>query len=282
MIQVENVSFSYNAQPFIEDISFRVSRGEIFGFLGPSGAGKSTLQKILTGLLTNYRGKVNVNGCDVNKRDSSFYENIGIDFEFPSLYEKFTAIENLRFFGSLYSKPLVPIGQLLDMVGLSQDGNKKVCEYSKGMKSRLNFIKSIIHRPEIIFLDEPTSGLDPTNARVMKEIIKSLKAQGKTIILTTHNMHDAAELCDNVAFIIDGRINALDTPDNLMRSKEGARIVYKYLEEGKEHRYEVLTSNTGSDQRLLQLLKENRIASIHSMEPTLEDVFVELTGRRLQ
>lgn len=281
MIQVKNIYFSYTDSPFIEGVNFEVEKGEIFGFLGPSGAGKSTLQKILTGLLSNYQGEVIVNGADLSRKDSSFYENIGIDFEFPSLYEKFTAVENLKFFGSLYSKKLVPIDELLEMVGLSNDGNKKVSEYSKGMKSRLNFIKALIHRLDVIFLDEPTSGLDPANSRTMKGIIKELKEQGKTIIITTHNMHDAAELCDRVAFIIDGKIRALDTPRNLMKSKDGTKIVYTYYDGNKECSGEVQTCTTSSDEQLPLLWAENRILSIHSMEPTLEDIFVELTGRRL-
>lgn len=282
MISVKNVYFSYTDSPLIENINFDVHKGEIFGFLGPSGAGKSTLQKILTGLVSDYQGEVIVNGTNLSKKDSSFYENIGIDFEYPSLYEKFTAVENLKFFGSLYSKNLVPIDELLRMVGLSNDGTKKVSEYSKGMKSRLNFIKALIHRPDMIFLDEPTSGLDPANSRIMKGIIRELKEQGKTIIITTHNMHDAAELCDRVAFIIDGKIKALDTPRNLMKSKDGTRIVYSYNDNGKECSHEVLISATSSDGLLCQLIAESRILSIHSSESTLEDVFVELTGRRLQ
>lgn len=282
MIQVNDVSFSYGKKPFIEKINFNVAKGEIFGFLGPSGAGKSTLQKILTGLLPNYRGSVVVNDTEVKNHRNSFYENIGVDFEFPSLYEKLTAVENLKFFGSLYSKELVPIDELLQMVGLLQDGNKKVSDYSKGMKSRLNFIKALIHRPDVIFLDEPTSGLDPSNSRQMKDIILNLKKQGKTIIITTHNMHDAAELCDNVAFIIDGKIKALDSPQKLMLSKGGASIIYGYMENGELREGKTRSSETDKDELLKKLLDENRLTSIHSKEPTLEDVFIELTGRSLR
>ncbi len=163
-------------------------------------------------------------------------------------------------------------------VGLEQDGDKKVADYSKGMKSRLNFIKALIHKPDIIFLDEPTSGLDPGNSREMKRIISGLKAEGRTIILTTHNMHDAAELCDRVAFIIDGHVKALDTPQNFMRSQGGSQIIYTW--DGGTG--EVLSTETASDKTLAKLIAENRLLSIHSKEPTLEDVFVELTGRRLQ
>lgn len=282
MIRVNDVSFSYGTKPFIEHINFSVGKGEIFGFLGPSGAGKSTLQKILTGLLPNYKGSVVVNDTEVRNHDNSYYENIGVDFEFPSLYEKLTAVENLKFFGSLYSKPLIPLDELLNMVGLLQDGNKKVSEYSKGMKSRLNFIKAIIHRPDVIFLDEPTSGLDPSNSRQMKDIILDLKKQGKTIIITTHNMHDAAELCDQVAFIIDGKIKALDSPQKLMLSKGGTRIIYSYMQNGELQKSETLSSATEKDELLKNLLAENRLLSIHSKEPTLENVFIELTGRSLQ
>lgn len=193
MIQVASLKFSYNKSPFIEGMSFGVREGEIFGFLGPSGAGKSTLQKILTGLLTSYEGSVVVNGTEVKRRNRDFYEQIGVDFEFPSLYEKLTGRENLDFFASLY-KTHRQTDELLESVGLLPDAGKRVAEYSKGMKSRLNFIKALLNDPRLLFLDEPTSGLDPSNARRMKDIILKEKAKGKTILLTTHNMFDATEL----------------------------------------------------------------------------------------
>jgi len=281
MISVRNLRFSYTKQPFIQNMNFDVRKGEVFGFLGPSGAGKSTLQKILTGLLTNYRGSVVVNGIEVKNRNNSFYEDIGVDFEFPSLYEKLTARENLRFFASLYKKSL-NADQLLESVGLLQDADKRVSDLSKGMKSRLNFIKALIHDPSILFLDEPTSGLDPSNARRMKDIILEQKAMGKTILLTTHNMYDATELCDRVAFIVDGSLRALDTPRNLIMARGASIIRYTYLQDGIEEHREVAINRTGEDELLQKLIKENRILSIHSSEPTLNDIFVEITGRRLQ
>jgi fluoroquinolone transport system ATP-binding protein len=281
MISVENLKFSYTNTPFIEDVSFNVRQGEILGFLGPSGAGKSTLQKILTGLLTNYSGSVIVNGTEAKRHNNEFYENIGVDFEFPSLYEKLTAYENLKFFASLYRKHR-DIPELLSCVGLSGDANKKVSDYSKGMKSRLNFIKALLHDPDLLFLDEPTSGLDPSNARIMKDLILAEKQKGKTIILTTHNMFDATELCDRVAFIVDGKIRALDTPHNLIMSKGASKIVYSWYEDGKEHTAEVPADQTAGDERLMRLIRNNMLLSIHSGEPTLNDIFVEITGRRLQ
>ncbi len=281
MICVKDLRFSYTSRPFIENMSFDVRKGEIFGFLGPSGAGKSTLQKILTGLLANYQGSVKVNGVEAKNHNNSFYEDIGVDFEFPSLYEKLTARENLRFFASLYKKSL-DAGELLKSVGLLNDADKRVSDFSKGMKSRLNFVKALIHDPQILFLDEPTSGLDPSNARLMKDIILKQKAKGKTILLTTHNMYDAAELCDRVAFIVDGSLRALDTPRNLIMAKGASIIRYTYLQDGKEKQREVAINLTGEDDLLQKLLKENRLLSIHSSEPTLNEIFVEITGRRLQ
>jgi fluoroquinolone transport system ATP-binding protein len=281
LISVKNLSFSYTKKPFIENINFDVKQSEIFGFLGPSGAGKSTLQKILTGLLTNYTGSVTVNGTEVKKHDNSFYENIGVDFEFPSLYEKLTARENLKYFSSLYQKHK-NIDALLSSVGLFQDADKKAADFSKGMKSRLNFIKSLLHDPGVLFLDEPTSGLDPSNARVMKDIILAEKAKGKTIILTTHNMYDATELCDRVAFIVDGNLKALDTPHNLIMSKGASRIEYTYSANGKEKKNQIPLNSISEDPVLPRLIANNQLLSIHSSEPTLNDIFVELTGRQLQ
>ena len=280
MITVKDLSFSYTKKPFIEHVSFDVRAGEIFGFLGPSGAGKSTLQKILTGLLEGFDGRVTVGDVEIGRHDNTFYENIGVDFEFPSLYEKLTARENLKFFASLYKKQR-DIDALLDQVGLLPDADKKVSDFSKGMKSRLNFIKALLHDPQILFLDEPTSGLDPSNAHVMKDMILTEQAKGKTIILTTHNMYDAAELCSRVAFIVDGAIRALDTPRALVLSRGAGKITYSYTKDGKEHMADVPLDKTSGDTTLERLIRENRLVSIHSGEPTLNDIFVEVTGRRL-
>lgn len=281
MIRVQNLRFSYTKKAFIENMSFDVQKGEIFGFLGPSGAGKSTLQKILTGLITDYKGRVIVNGSEVKDHDNRFYEHIGVDFEFPSLYGKLSARENLQFFASLYQKHQA-IEPLLDKVGLLPDADKKVADFSKGMKARLNFIKALIHDPALLFLDEPTSGLDPANARIMKDMILQERDRGKTILLTTHNMYDATELCDRVAFIVDGRLQALDTPRNLIMSRGASRLRYSYFHDGREKEADILLNRTGEDEMLHRLVRENRLLSIHSSEPTLNDIFVELTGRRLQ
>ncbi len=281
MINVEKLNFSYTDRPFIKDVSFDVKNGEIFGFLGPSGAGKSTLQKILIGIIKNYSGSVIVNGSGIKSISNSFYEHIGIDFEFPSFYEKLSARQNLEFFSSLYSGEKRNIDELLKSVGLQNDADKKAGDFSKGMKSRLNFIKALIHDPELLFLDEPTSGLDPTNSRLMKDVILNERSRGKTIILTTHNMEDAAELCDRVAFIVDGEIKAMDTPHNLIMKKSASEIIYTYKENGTEKTGRCILEKTNEDLMLKTLISQNRILTIHSKEQTLGDVFMDVTGRRL-
>ena len=279
-IQVKDVSFSYTNRPFLEGITFEVESGEIFGFLGPSGAGKSTLQKILTGIVKKYEGEAIVNGQSTKKITDSFYEKIGVDFEFTSLYEKMTAIQNLKFFASLYQNKTRDPEELLEQVGLLGDKDKKVSEFSKGMKSRLNFVKALLHDPDILFLDEPTSGLDPTNSRIMKDLILEEKKKGKTIIITTHNMQDATELCDRVAFIVGGKVKALDNPHHMIMEKGAVKVNYTYFEQG-EKQGECLIHEISKDSKLQRLIRENKVTSIHSSEPTLNDIFIEITGRKL-
>lgn len=280
MITVKNLSFSYGKKPFITNMNFSVSKGEIFGFLGPSGAGKSTLQKILIGMIQTYQGSAIVNGTECKQRTNGFYEYVGVDFEFSTMYEKLTARENLQFFSSLYEKSPRSIDELLHMVGLENDAGKRVADYSKGMKARLNFIKSLLHDPLLLCLDEPTGGLDPTNSRIMKNIILAEKAKGKTILLTTHNMQDATELCDRVAFIVNGQICALDSPHNLIMSKGAANVAYTWIENG-ERTASCPLDSLSRDERLKVLIAENRLQSIHSSEPTLNDIFMDITGRTL-
>jgi fluoroquinolone transport system ATP-binding protein len=210
-----------------------------------------------------------------------FYERIGVDFEYSTLYEKLTARQNLEFFASLYAKSTADIDGLLGSIGLQNDGDKEISAYSKGMKSRLNFLKALLHDPDILFLDEPTSGLDPTNSRLMKDMILQQKSGGKTIFLTTHNMMDATELCDRVAFIVNGSIKALDSPHNLIMKKGAAKVRYTYHDR-QEKSGECLLSDMSGDSVLAALIKENRLRSIQSSEPTLNDIFIDVTGRTLQ
>ena len=285
MIRVENLTFRYRGSTAqaAKNLTFEILPGEIFGFLGPSGAGKSTTQKILIGLLKGYSGRVFIKNTDLVKWDADLYNHIGIDFELPNHYLKLTALENLRFFGGFYRKRL-DFEELLEQVGLLQDAGKKVGDYSKGMKVRLNFVRSLIHDPEILFLDEPTSGLDPVNARKIKDIILNMKASGKTIFVTTHNMHDADELCDRISFIADGEIMVTDTPKNLKLEFGRPKIRIEY--EGRDTSQSIVMEEfplegLGKDQAFLDILRSREIISIHSQEASLDEVFIKVTGRQL-
>lgn len=282
MIQVKNLVYTYpkRKEATVKDISFEIAKGEIFGFLGPSGAGKSTTQKVLTGTLQEYQGQVQVMQRDLKSWGADYYNHIGVGFELPNHYLKLTALENLQLFASFYEKPTQSLQTWLEKVGLWKDAHLRVENFSKGMKMRLNFIRALMHNPDIIFFDEPTSGLDPVNARILKDIILEQKSLGKTIFVTTHNMHDADELCDRVGFIVDGKISLIDAPQNL-RLKAGKQMVkVTYQSEQKQTR-EYAMENLGENEEFLTLLKTQQITAIHSEEATLEDVFIETTGQKL-
>jgi fluoroquinolone transport system ATP-binding protein len=284
MITVENLSFTYPraAAPAIRGLSFGIARGEIFGFLGPSGAGKSTTQKILIGLLKDYRGQVSVLGKDLKYWRADYYERIGVSFEAPNHYLKLTALENLRYFAALYGAATREPRGLLERVGLGADGDKPVSQFSKGMKNRLNVARALLHDPELLFLDEPTTGLDPVNARLVKELIEEQRAAGKTVFLTTHNMTVADELCDRVGFIVDGEVRLIDAPREL-RLRYGRRVArVEYQTDGRMASRDFPLETLGDDADFIALLRGGKVQTIHTLEATLEDIFIEVTGRRLE
>jgi len=282
MIDVKNLEYRYpkNKKHTVKNISFSISKGEIFGFLGPSGAGKSTTQKILIKLLTGYSGKVFVFGSDHRKAGHDYFNRIGVCFELPNHYLKLTALENLHYFAEFYQQcPNNPLN-LLQMVGLEKDAETKVEHFSKGMKMRLNFVRSIMHNPDILFLDEPTSGMDPVNARKIKDIIMEEKQKGKTIFITTHNMHDADELCDRVAFMVDGKLELIDSPKNI-KQLGGKRVVKVEYENGGVQAVEFPMKGLADNEKFLEVLRKNHIRSVHSKEASLEDIFIQITGKKL-
>ncbi len=282
MIQATQLSYTYPGQnqAAVNNISFTVNQGEIFGFLGPSGAGKSTTQKILIRLLRGYQGNVSIDSKELRSLSQDYYNQIGVGFELPNHYPRLTALENLKFFASFYRNKNANLMQLLEKVGLHQEADKPTSAFSKGMKMRLNFIRALVHDPDLLFFDEPTSGLDPVNARKLKNIIKDLRAQGKTIFLTTHNMHDAAELCDRVAFITQGKISLTNSPDNLRREHGTRKLTLEYGN-GEIVSREFPLDNLGENASFLNLIKNEYIQSIHSADASLEDVFIKTTGERL-
>jgi fluoroquinolone transport system ATP-binding protein len=284
VIRVRGLTFTYpkSTEPAVRGMDFSVGRGEIFGFLGPSGAGKSTTQKLLIGLLRGHGGEASVWGKDPLAWGPDYYQRIGVSFELPNHYQKLTGLENLRFFASLYAVDTLDPMELLDAVGLGDDANTRVSKYSKGMQMRLTFARSLINDPELLFLDEPTSGLDPVNARKVKNIVLDLKARGRTVFLTTHDMATADELCDRVAFVVDGEIVAMNTPAELKiaRSQRVVRVEYRGSN-GALETAEFGMDGLADDPGFHAVLRENQVATIHSREASLDDVFVEVTGRRL-
>lgn len=279
MITVEQLHYRYAGaeQDALQGLDFTIDKGEIFGFLGPSGSGKSTTQKLLFKLLAGYVGQACIDGREVRDWGPELYERIGVGFELPNHYLKLTALENLNFFRNFYRKSNDPM-QLLEKVGLGEHANKRVADYSKGMKMRLNFIRSFLHDPDILFLDEPTSGLDPVNARLVKGLIRELQAAGKTIFLTTHHMHDADELCDRVAFLVEGKIAALDRPAAL-KLKHSQRTVEVCFEGAVPEVYDL--EGLGNHPDFLHKLQTQTIETIHSQEASLEDIFIAITGKTL-
>ncbi len=281
MINVEGLHFRYpsSERPAIRDLSFQVKAGEVFGFLGPSGAGKSTTQNILIGLLKGWEGKIQVMDRPLQEWGADYYRSIGVSFELPNHYLKLTARENLAYFASLYDGQTERPEEVLELVGLSEHADKSVSDFSKGMKNRLNFARSLLHKPKLWFLDEPTSGLDPVNAVRVRTLIQARQKEGVTTVVTTHDMHTAETVCDRVAFIIDGQISTIDTPDAL-RQRYGQREVELSWESTPSARFplDALADNPA----FLAALEKPGLVSIHSQEATLEDVFVKVTGRSLR
>lgn len=284
MITVENLRYTYpNANaPALKGISFHVDEGEIVGFLGPSGAGKSTTQKVVIGLLKGYQGRVAVMGKEVSAWGKDYYQHIGVSFELPNHYLRLTALENLQHFRALYQGSTADPKQLLAMVGLEDSADMPVSQFSKGMKARLNFARALLPKPKLLFLDEPTTGLDPVNARLIKDIVLEQRRSGTTVFVTTHNMTIADELCDRVAFIVDGEIKLIDAPKTL-KVRHGKRVVRVEYHNGSGElaAQEFPLDNLGHNRAFLELLQAQRVETIHSAETTLDDIFIQVTGKEL-
>ena len=282
VVTVENLGYTYpsGSEPALRDLSFTVEAGEIFGFLGPSGAGKSTAQKVLTGLLDDYEGHIEVFGRDLDDWDGDYYERIGVSPESPNHYLKLTGRENLELFGALYEAETTDPLALLERLGLADAADQRVGEYSKGMRMRLNLCRALLHDPDLLFLDEPTTGLDPTNARNVKDLIADLRTDGKTVVLTTHDMTVADQLCDRVAFLVDGRLPVVETPRTLKLEHGRSLVRVEYRRDGHLESTEVELSQNGNA-ALVDLIEREDIETIHTEEATLEDVFIQVTGRAL-
>lgn len=282
MIKVKDLVYSYPKEeiPTLKGLSFEIEKGEIFGFLGPSGAGKSTCQKILYKIISNYEGQISINNKDLKEWGRDYLQDIGVGFELPNHYGKLTALENLQLFSAFYAPDKVQnLMSLLEIVGLDKEANKAVDSFSKGMKMRLNYVRAIMHNPDILFFDEPSSGLDPVNAHLIKQHILSLKEQGKTIFITTHDMATADELCDRVSFIVNGEIIITEKPARL-KLQHGKNIVKVELKNGNQAEFPI--SQLGKNENFKTFIKQDEVSRIHTQEASLEEVFIKVTGKNLK
>jgi ABC-2 type transport system ATP-binding protein len=277
-IAVHDLAKVYGAVRAVDGISFEVAPGEVFGLLGHNGAGKTTTIRTLTGRARPTRGEACIFGHDVVREWDQVKSQINLVFEDQNLYERFSGRDNLRIFARLYGIPESRVDALLTEVNLTEAAKRKVKTYSTGMKQRLLVARGLINQPRVLFLDEPTRGLDPASARDLRELLAGLATAGTTVFLTTHDMDEADELCQRVAFLSQGKIVALDTPREL-KLRYGERQATVLLDDRQEHI--IRFDDEGDAAKLAAWMRNGEVLTMHSHEGTLEDVFVELAGRAL-
>lgn len=278
VIEVKGLAKLFGNKAALKNVNFVVKKGETIGFLGPNGSGKTTTIKILTAQLQATAGEVKIFDQPVKKlKDPSYMKRIGILTDNSSLYERLTIHDNLALYCDLYGVEKGRIHEVLDSVNLLQDRKKRVQKLSRGMKQRVVLARAILHKPDLLFLDEPTSALDPVNMKHIHAGLKQLNAEGATIFLTTHDMQEAEDICDQVAFLNNGEIVMYDTPQNV-RTQQKNTTVSLLL---KGNRTVTVENNAQGAEEIYEYMKAGQILTIHSNEPTLGDVFEELTGRNL-
>ena len=272
MIVVKNVTKKFGQKVALEEISFEVNKGEIFGFLGPSGSGKTTMIKILTGQLNADSGQTELLGKVSEKLTPADLEQIGLVSDTSGFYEKLSLYKNLQAYAKLYGKPNARVDEVLKQVDLYDSKNLAAEKLSTGMKQRMFLARALINKPQVLFLDEPTSGLDPTTSKKIHELLLELKEAGTTIFLTTHDMNEATLLCDRLSLLNRGHLIEYGTPSS---------IIQKYNHEKK-------VQLTFADETHTQITFEElgrtdlaQVVAIHSCEPTLEEIFIQLTGEKL-
>ena len=280
-VEIEDLTKHYGDVRALDGVSLQTAPGEIFGLLGHNGAGKSTMIRILTGRAKPTSGRARVLGHDVPRELEAVRGQINLVADTPNVYQRATAKENLELFCGLYGLPKSRALEALEQVRLGSVAARKVKTFSTGMRQRLLLARALLNSPRVLFLDEPTRGLDPRSARDLHETVTALAAGGATIFLTTHNMNEADELCQRVAFLAEGRLVALDTPRALKLSLANrAPEVEVVLDDGTQVRLKLDEPPDAAS--LQELISASRIRSMHSLEPTLADVFIHLAGRSLE
>ncbi|AJC72433.1 ATP-binding protein [Thermococcus guaymasensis DSM 11113] len=301
-IEVVGLTKYYGSFLAVDNVSFEVRKGEIFGFLGPNGAGKTTTVRTITGVLRPNSGEIRVLGYDMldEREKIKARERTGIVPEMANPYVDLTAMQNLRLMGELYGMEKREIErrsiELLKLFDLYEKRNVKVKAFSKGMRQRLILAMAMISDPELLILDEPTSGLDVLSARLIKDVIREEKRNGKTIFMTTHNMVDANELCERIGIIRRGRLIAIDTPEKLKQLVKGSVSVEVSFEPMKLDPSEIASATKvelmgdkarvftedpdATVRELVHYAERNnlRIVSLKTLSPSLEDVFIKLVG----
>ena len=272
MIVVKNVTKKFGQKVALEEISFEVNKGEIFGFLGPSGSGKTTMIKILTGQLNADSGQTELLGKVSEKLTPADLEQIGLVSDTSGFYEKLSLYKNLQAYAKLYGKPNARVDEVLKQVDLYDSKNLAAEKLSTGMKQRMFLARALINKPQVLFLDEPTSGLDPTTSKKIHELLLDLKESGTTIFLTTHDMNEATLLCDRLSLLNRGHLIEYGTPSS---------IIQKYNHEKKVQLTFADETQTEITFEALGQTDLAQVVAIHSCEPTLEEIFIQLTGEKL-
>lgn len=278
-IEIKNIGMKFGDKKVLEDIELKIAEGEIIGLLGPSGAGKTTLIKILTGQLRQSEGEACILGENTRKLSSHVYTKIGMVMDNAGLYERLSCYDNLELFAKIYGIPTSKIAEALTQVGLGDAKKCPAAKLSKGMRQRLVLARALLHSPQLLFLDEPTSGLDPATALEIHELIRAQQKKGTTIFLTTHNMEEAAKLCDHVALLHEGHIVEYGKPEEICRRYNHQNRVHILLKDGQLLN---LNNSAQAAEQISDCFAQNLVETIHSSEPNLETVFMELTGRRFQ
>jgi ABC-2 type transport system ATP-binding protein len=298
---VRDLTKRYNGRAAVDGISFEVAAGETFGILGPNGAGKTTTLEMIEGLRRPDGGSITLMGLDAVRERRRVQQRIGVQLQSQAIWPELTVEETLRVFGALFHRRL-PVADLLRRFSLEGKRSARVKDLSGGQKQRLSVAVALVNDPDIVFLDEPTTGLDPQARHALWDLAAGMKVDGKTVILTTHNMEEAETLCDRIAIMDHGRIIALDTPRRLVRALDFENIVECSFQrpidsaalEGlpavrgvthEDESYLLFTSHVSVTLAGLMRLAESHgyhLESLHVRTATLEDVFISLTGRRLR
>lgn len=272
MIRVENVSKSFGSKKALHQISFEIKEGEIFGFLGPSGSGKTTMINVLTGQLAADQGKTVLLGKNSQDLTSNDLEQIGIVSDGSGFYEKMSLYKNLLIYAKLYGLKADRVVQVLQQVGLADAKDIIAEKLSTGMKQRMFLARALLNAPKILFLDEPTSGLDPTTSKMIHTLLQELKQAGTTIFLTTHDMNEAILLCDRLSLLNKGNLIEYGSPQDIIQKYHVDKKVRVVYNDGRE---QIVPFDE------LPHLDTTDLMVVHSCEPTLEEIFIRLTGEKL-